>query len=73
MAEARDCPCQFRMEVLGKPESKKWSTAPRTIRGSCSAPMLLSSCFENFLGFHSQVWSITLLLQSESFPLRLQS
>jgi hypothetical protein len=30
---------------------------------------LIQPCIENFLGFHPQVWSITLLLPSESFSL----
>jgi hypothetical protein len=43
------------------------------MRGSRSALLLYSALlFENFSGSHPQVWSITLLLPSGSFPLRLQ-
>ncbi|MBO5615462.1 MAG: hypothetical protein J5932_04990, partial [Prevotella sp.] len=62
IAEARDCFCQFRMEVLGKPVIRKWSTAPRLYVEAVLPSCLLQSCFENFLGFHPQVGSITLLL-----------
>ena len=70
-AEAWDRLYQFRVKVLGKPEIRKWRHSPthEAWKPFCP-PAYFSPCIENFLGFHSQVWSITLLLQSESFSLR---
>ena len=62
IVEARDCLCQFRMEVLGKPVIRNWITAPRLNVEAILLYRSLLSCFENFLGFHPQVQGITLLL-----------
>lgn len=42
------------------------------MRGSRSALLLYLALIDNFPGSHPQVWSITLLLPSESFSFRRQ-
>jgi len=56
------------MEVLRKPNNRKWSTAPRLNVEAVLPSCYYSSCFENFSGFHPQVGSITLLLPERVLP-----
>ena len=67
-AEARDCLCQFRMEVLRKPDSKNMVYSPTHYAWKLFCPhCYYQPCIENFSGFHPQVWSITLLCRADPF------
>ena len=70
IAEARDCLCQFRNEGPEKTRIKKMEHSPTRIhvKPLCS-PDLFSLALKISQVFVPQVWSITLLLPSESFSL----
>ena len=58
------------VEVVGKPDKRKWRYSPTHIRGSRSAlPLLSVLAVEISYVSTSQVGSITLLCQNESFSL----
>ena len=61
------------VEVVGKPDNKKLGHSPTP----CVEAALPSRCYQPCMKISqvstSQVWSITLLLPSGSFPLRLQN